>query len=345
MNSRTFRIFSNLDELRATLKIPEINTGAQISLTGQSGLITDYVEGLHATQNESGHLHLVSGVEFQIFQYRGQNQEYTPCIPTLGRIKDLEERLLSICRCVAFEEAILSHPFVRTARQYGIYVDYKGLAQHYGMSTDMLDVTANFDVASFFATCRWDRNKGSYVPMGESDLPGVIYRINLCVLLDRQPESVHLVGWQPLPRPEQQRASAIQIKPGHDFCDTKYTTERAYFYHNREISNRIFEAFDGGNQLFPFDPCSNLSRQAHELREFTEQQLREAWSRLEDWEGVTYPLSQRITLAASANIKTRSENILTWNGLNVESREERLTEMVEAVLNRTRYRRAMYLLK
>ncbi len=40
-------------------------------------------------------------------------------------------------------------------------------------------------------------------------------------------------GWQPLPRPEQQRAFAIRMKPGQDFVNDMFTTERAYFmtYH------------------------------------------------------------------------------------------------------------------
>ena len=32
-------------------------------------------------------------------------------------------------------------------------VDYVGLAQHYGLKTDVLDVTNNIDVAMFFAMC------------------------------------------------------------------------------------------------------------------------------------------------------------------------------------------------
>lgn len=165
---KQWKTFPDLDTLQQMLTIPPVNTGSQRFLTGPSGIVTDDLEGLYAYRNESGRLHLVSGLEFQDFLYRGQVEEKLPCVPTLGRIDTLEGRLLSLCRGVAFEEALTAHPFVNKAQQFGIHVDIEGLTQHYGLATDMLDLTGSFAVASFFATSRWDNESGCYLPVGDN---------------------------------------------------------------------------------------------------------------------------------------------------------------------------------
>lgn len=344
---KQWKTFPDLDTLQQMLSIPPVNTGSQRFLTGPSGIVTDDIEGLHAYRNEAGRLHLVSGVEFQDFLYRGQVTEELPCVPTLGRIKTLEGRLLALCQGVAFEEALQGHPLVKKTVQAGIHVDIEGLAQHYGLPTDMLDITGSFAVASFFATSRWvkdkDKESGCYLPVGDNAPLGVIYRVTSCILEDRQPESFHLVGWQPLPRPEQQRAFAIRMKHGQDFVHDMFTTECAYFKQSAAISHRIWKEFDEGRALFPSDPAAQLSMRAQNLREFTEDQLEHAWTRLEAWERRQYTPERRALLEVASSITVKSSTTLTWNGLDVESRDDRLNNIIENVLKRASYRRAMYL--
>lgn len=338
-----WKIFSDLDALQQALSIPPVNTGGQRFLTGPSGIISDDIEGLHAYRNAAGRLHLVSGVEFQDFLYRGQVQEILPCVPTLGRkTMSLEGRLLALCRSVAFEEALAAHPFIKKAQETGIHVDIAGLAQHYGLATDMLDLTGSFAVACFFATCHWDTESGRYLPVGADAPVGVIYRVTSCILEDCQPESFRLVGWQPLPRPEQQRAFAIRMKPGQDFVHDMFTTERAYFKQNAAISHRIWKEFDEGRALFPADPAAQLSMQAQNIRAFTEDQLNHAWTRLEAWERRQYTPERRKALEVSSGISVRTSATLAWNHLDVETCDDRLSNMIEGVLKRARFRRAMY---
>lgn len=131
--------------------------------------------------DEEGRIILQSGVEFALHMYRGQPEKHVPCLPTLGRLQTPEERLLALCRTSAFEDAIGAAPAVRVAEWFEFFghplrVDRQALAQHYGLTTDMLDFTSNFDVASFFAVCRWDRASRGYQPIGTSEAPGAICR-------------------------------------------------------------------------------------------------------------------------------------------------------------------------
>lgn len=340
---KNWKKFPDLDTLQMSLGIPPVNTGNKRFLTGPSGIVTDDMEGLHARQDEAGKLHLVSGVEFQHFFYRGQVEETLPCVPTLGRIATLKGRLLAMCRAVAFEEALEAHPFIKKAQQAGFHVDIAGLAQHYGLPTDMLDISGSFAVACFFATSRWDTVSSCYLPVGDDAELGVIYRVSSCVLRERQSNVFHLLGWQPLPRPEQQRAYAIRLMKGQDFASELFGTECAYFKQNAAISRRIWKEFDEGRALFPGDPAEQQSVRARRLNAFTAVQLATAWSRVEAWECTSYSTDQRRQVEVSNGITVSTNKVLTWDDLQVESREEQLNQMIQAVNARARYRLASYL--
>lgn len=144
--------FPTIDELRVRLNIPPVNTGQVLNYRG---FVFDNNEGLHAILNEQGKVQLNSGVEMAMQMYRGQNRDYGTCMPNLGRFDKVSSQFLAICRNVAFEDAIGEHPFVKKVEKSKfqnqlLSVDRKGLAQHYRLATDLIDVTSNFDVAAFF---------------------------------------------------------------------------------------------------------------------------------------------------------------------------------------------------
>lgn len=342
----------DLDQLRHQLAIPTINTGRQIHLFGhRAGPVTDDIEGLHAIRDEQGRIRLMSGVEFSMQMYRGQTREYSSCTPTLARLKKTEDQLLALCRRIAFEDAIGEHPMVRLAEQAKLldsplYVDREGLAQHYGLATDMLDVTSNFDVASFFATCIWDESQRTYLPAPSSKIAGVIYRITPALMIGMEPLSnafgpVHIVGWQPLPRPEQQRASVVKMQPEQDFTSLP-TVETFYFRHQEHISHRVWEAFDQGDVLFPKDAAAELATQAETLTGFTHDQIERAWARLSQWTLETYDAEKRKNVESTAGICIIKTPGLNWDGLGVETSEEKNREAFDEVLGRVRFRFAAY---
>ncbi len=342
-----FSPLRTLDALRPHLGIAEVNTGKTFTVGGPSGIVFSDVEGLHLITDEHGRTVLRSGVEMSVHMYRGQTQVYSPCVPTLARAKHLPEQLLALCRRAAFEEAIGDHPFVEHCSKFllfdaPVHIDKKGLAQHYGLSTDLIDVTSNFDVASFFATCYVDGD-GKYLPIKFSPKPGVIYRLtNVSLpLLSNQPE-FHPIGWQPLSRPEQQRAAALRLKKDQDFQGT-LGVEKILFKHSAKASTRIWKAFDEGRALFPPDATADLAERARQLSEFTRNQINQAWSELDAWHGQKSDAAIRQAAELSSGLKEVQAAQLNWDGLNVERDQTRLENQYNEVLSRVRFRMARYL--
>lgn len=85
------KIFENIEILKQHLSIQPLNTG---EIFNYRGIEFDNMEGLHAIEDtEKDCVNLMSGVEFDFFEYRGQTSVYNPCLSGFGRIKDI--RLLA----------------------------------------------------------------------------------------------------------------------------------------------------------------------------------------------------------------------------------------------------------
>lgn len=337
----TYSPWPTLDALRPHLEIQTINTG-QLRHTLR-GLVSDDMECLHAMTNEHGHVVLRSGVEMFTAVYRGQTEEHQPCLPTLARMQHPEDQLLALCRSASFEDAISEHPYVRHCEQARfldkpLHIDKQGLAQHYGLSTNLLDVTSNFEVASFFATCRWDITSQSFQPIRFSTQPGVLYRLTpfFFVGMKQAAEFCH-VGWQPLHRPEQQRAFAMRMQKDHDFAQLP-TVQKVSFRQSAKVSVRIWKSFDEGRALFPTDAAAELAEQAKCLMEFTRSQIDQAWIKLDAWNGVASEIENRQTIERSSGLSVVDAPILTWEGLDVERDEDRLRAQLQEILRQVRIR-------
>lgn len=335
--------YPTLTELIKNIDIPTYNTGKVNEVYQKMGFHTDDTEAQHAIVNIHNELMFYTGVEFPSYVYRGQNQDFIPCVPSIARLKSDQERLLSFCRNIAFEDAIEKHPYVKFCKeQYmeekPLHINKQALAQHYGLHTNMLDVTSNFYVACFFASCYFDKKSKSYLPIKKSNNLGVIYRANPnYFMMDPVNSIFNFVGWQPLKRPEQQRAGSFTINKGNCFASLP-SVQKHFFKHDEESAIKIWERFDKGNDLFPADPASKLSEIASNLSSFTKNQIDRSWEALEAWEGKSFSRKYKKYTQRNAGIKLSQTEPLSWKGFGITNDFYKNKNKINNELNNIRVR-------
>lgn len=203
--------------------------------------------------------------EFAIFLFRGQDRLHDPCLSSLYRenltaIQRFAERV----RNAEFELLLKNHPAVRDVSHASIddhliKIDYNGLAQHYGLKTDLIDFTSDPRVAAFFACCRFNKETGRYEPIMQTEGYGVFYKFNflMSTMISIGQKNAtefgsRIIGQQPLPRPGEQCAFSYRL--GRKQCLNKQKLLNIYkFQHNVQASMKIYEKFEGGKLLFPPD--------------------------------------------------------------------------------------------
>ena len=210
--------------------------------------------------------------------FRGEIKYHKVCLPTLYRDskKDKIDRFIDRLRSSEFELLLQTHPFVKLIYNEGIVfknfgkdvlvslkVDYLGLAQHYGLDTDMFDFTNDKWVAAFFATCRKDN--GKYIPM-DSKEDGVLYRYSLppeCFLPGKdnliKGKKISVIGLQPFKRPGEQKGFALKMEEGENLNNVRGTKEYR-FRHDKLAAEIIYNRMNQGKNLFPYDELEELAK-------------------------------------------------------------------------------------
>lgn len=345
-------IYSNLIRLKQRLNIQPINTGRQFNYRG---IVFDDVEALHARTSMSGDcLNLVSGTELGMTEYRGQTREYEVCLSSLDRINHDHELFATLCRSTYFQQALASHPAITYLQNFTPVIDpraqplplcinLEGIAQHYGLPTEYLDITSNFSVASFFATQRWDAKAKKFEPMRAQSAPGVIYKLHPMFLMDSAQGCGEIpyvpVGWQPFPRPEQQRANAVRLKPGEDFA-TSMPVAKYYFKHCPKHSKHIYEEFEGGDLLLPADELAGFAESLMTKTSFPQSTLDQAFQSYEQRKQPQNTAEKRQDLMASAGITLEAHNSFETQDWNFS--QHAFEEEIQRMLSKVRTRMAFY---
>jgi hypothetical protein len=217
------------------------------------------------------------------YYYRGENQMFDSSVASLYRrlnkIKNSEELLVE--EFVAYMKIAdflglllkLDHTQKFILRQYSfnkspakIHIDllYEQLAQHYGFETCWLDITSDFEVAFFFACCKFDNYLHKWKPLNNDDFNksfktqfGVIFQrptnhINNLIPLESQPVKIFPVGFQPFMRCHMQNSYVALMDKSH--CLQKENTfKKLRFKHDEELCNYIYHLMDYGKKIYPHE--------------------------------------------------------------------------------------------
>lgn len=201
--------------------------------------------------------------------YRGQNTRHMPMLASIARglqstdivkifeasIPDQAKIVLRLTQSWWFGKELTRHPIFNHAASQNLDLTEIALAQHYGISTGYLDLSDDFNVSAFFATCRETTEGWQPVDSGV----GVIYRVNLRKT-ENTFESYIPLGPQKLPRPYEPCAWVVEMP----FCrgfEGWPGVEMLSFHHDRHVGKHFLEMFEGGAQLFPPDPLADIAEE------------------------------------------------------------------------------------
>lgn len=173
-------------------------------------------------------------------------------------------------RIAELEHLLRDHPLAVTASKHGLCPDHEALGQHYGIPTDLLDLSSSVEIAAFFAVTKW--NGDACIPATSGS--GVMYRVHW----QRVPDAFNFfdcIGHGPGTRPAFQHAWSFRLRRGVDF-ETCPDVEVIEFEHDEECSRGIMALFAGGARVYPQESLVSVTRKLMALPFVTMHGIRRA---------------------------------------------------------------------
>jgi hypothetical protein len=199
--------------------------------------------------------------------FRGQEKEWLPCLPSLyrernGRKPNDVEIFIDRLKLTEFAILLNTHPVVSGFfKKHNFKVDYTGLAQHYGLNTEILDFTNDLDIALFFALCSYNKALNCYEPnLHDGSHAAILYVIAPFYYIDFEKQSflddkISVIGMQPFKRPGVQKGFAFHFNQGDNFNAFRYT-----FDYTKDDSKCIYDKFEQGKKLWVQDLLEEKTR-------------------------------------------------------------------------------------
>lgn len=216
--------------------------------------------------------------------FRGENEFHERCLPSLFRrewtpLQKLERQI----QLEDFRLILQENPEIKEMEKSGVEVNYDGLAQHYGIETNILDLTNSFLVAAFFATTTYDPLADVYRPIVHTDSQGVIYFFPVGPFMDFGIDApIWPIGMLALRRPGEQRGYCVEMDGDHEDLNNYSGAHIFRFWHNPHASMEIWRLTQGSTALFPYDPMSEKVRNMRKYRIYSENGLHSAYVIISD---------------------------------------------------------------
>lgn len=153
--------------------------------------------------------------------YRGENHYFKECVANIYRDRSFEKEddLVDIAidriKISDFKQILLHFPQIKKAIDDNYYVDFKAIAQHYGLRTSYIDLTSDIVTGLFFASTI-NINNHSYKPItsGYGYLRGYVIED-----FDNNMK-MKSIGLQPFLRPSRQDAFVYEARLNEDLNKT-----------------------------------------------------------------------------------------------------------------------------
>lgn len=207
--------------------------------------------------------------------YRGQSNYYPDSKPSLWRKGSCKrkgmqpaDQFVERLKLCELKLMIEDYPLTYIFRN-GIYykkrtgemilvpldVDSEALAQHYGIKTELTDLTVDLWVAAFFAATEYHWETDSYTAITDTKKKeyGVFYHYydpSVPVPEDNREPVLRAVGMQPFGRPGNQAGYVLKMKPNENMNRTA-GFEKIKFRHVAEINKLIYNYSNCSRNFFP----------------------------------------------------------------------------------------------
>lgn len=211
-----------------------------------------------ALQSDSKRFVIMAGCELNLRLYRGENKDNPNFSPSIKR-NGLKPATLEHCfewikteEFKNFFQESIYYNMISGIEIEGLHFEpnLDAIAQHYGFKTNYLDLTQSRLVAQFFAMTYYNEEKSQILPIEDfTNYKPIIYDIKITDLYKLKPQAFKIIGIQPLWRPLQQFAYAIDTSIFDD--DIKPYFNRTEIKPDPEGAKWTYEFFNGGKTLFP----------------------------------------------------------------------------------------------
>ena len=239
--------------------------------------------------------------------FRGENKQYQKTIPSLNRVlacvsntKEQElHRAIAYMRKWQFASLIWQINVVPYWAAKISDIHYDALAQHYGFSTHLLDLTNDFRTALFFATCKYNAKSNLFEPLTSTDIEqneesryGCIFHSpdwkidyfngggysewsfkhpitdgkQVFRLQSGDMDGVAMqIGYQPLYRCHAQSGYIYPMRNAKPLQqDVRF--EKMRFRHSERLSRHVFELMNKGKKIFPQEGISSIYHVLDEIK-------------------------------------------------------------------------------
>lgn len=266
------RVTAEMKEHGYLKSIPEANFLARMVAEDRHapGMVIQYPYGTVLQQEKHS------------YYYRGENALFGSSKPSIHRnapdnpVDKIVYYFIAEMKIYEFQKLISRFDVVK---KWPFDVLYRAIAQHYGIPTDWLDVTNDFEVALFFACCKYDAEINDYRPLREADFKeekdtyGVLFRADSFIadLIYGSTEGksgIMPIGFQPFMRCHRQYGYAYVLGEDEDLYKSE-TFQMMKFKHSIEFSEKVYNDMDEGNKIFPREGLNSIQDEINQINKAT----------------------------------------------------------------------------